>query len=171
MVASGDATTRNLADTTPEDRWYAINFHHEDSFSWVDYVANQSLAGNDRSFIAQLGLDAYQNLEEDAPKSSGLAGNLAMLIGLVAFSCKRRDLDTVLVSDRAWRGYRWYGHHRSHGRESIHDKCRTSCSANYFKGKEGRGIVVSVYRDPDNPEGSTKEALDNLEWSSGSLLK
>lgn len=119
MVASGDATTRDIDLTGPEDTWYAINFHHEEGLSRIDYVANQYLAGNDRGFIAALGLNSYRNSEEDAPKSSGLAGNLAMLIGLVAFSCKRRELDAVLVGDQAWRGYRWHGHNRSSGRESF----------------------------------------------------
>ncbi|KAK0123984.1 hypothetical protein ONS95_008972 [Cadophora gregata] len=153
MVAAGDATTRNIADTVPGDTWYAINFHHEDALSRLDYVGNQYLAGNDRSFIRQLGLSAYENPDEDAPRSSGLAGNLAMLIGLVAFSCKRRDLDRVLLTERAWRGNRWHGHNHSHGR------------------KETRGMVVSVYLDPDNPSGSTSAILNDLESRSGHLLK
>ncbi|PVH77892.1 hypothetical protein DL98DRAFT_517042 [Cadophora sp. DSE1049] len=153
MVATGDATTRDIADTVPEDTWYAINFHHEDTLSRLDYVGDQYLAGKDRSFIAQLGLGAYQQQDEDAPKSGGIAGNLAMLIGLVAFSCKRRDLDQVLVGDRAWHGYRWHGHGRSHGR------------------KEARGMVVSVYLDPDNRIGSTTAALNSLESGGGYLLK
>ncbi|KAH7323996.1 hypothetical protein BKA65DRAFT_481778 [Rhexocercosporidium sp. MPI-PUGE-AT-0058] len=153
MVASGDATTRNLDSSVPEDTWYAINFHHDEDLSRVDYVANQDLVGNGRDFIADLGLNVYRNTDQDAPRSGGLAGNLAILIGLVAFSCKRRDLNEVLVRDRAWRGYRWHGHNHSNGRTDT------------------RGMVVSVYRDPDNPDGSTEEALDRLEWNSGYLLK
>lgn len=120
LVAKDDATKRELAtDECPEDRWLTLQFHHEDTLSVLDYAADPDLAGHEASFIRSLGLTSYENQEPDAPKAGGLAGNLAMLIGLVAFSCKRRDLTQVLIDDRAWRGHRWRGHNRSSGREFV----------------------------------------------------
>jgi len=37
-------------------------------------------------------------------------------------------------------------------------------------GREARGLVVSVYLDPDNPLGSTHSILDGLEHNQGAML-
>lgn len=115
LAATGDASTRDIASTESEDKWHAINFHHEETLSRIDYAGDQYLAGNRAGFISQLGLTSYENQHDDAPVAGGLAGDLAMLIGLVAFSCKRRELSQILINDRAWRNYQWIGHRRSSG--------------------------------------------------------
>lgn len=62
-----------------------------------------------------LGLEAYT--DADAPQHGGLSGNLAILIGLIALSCRSRDFDTVLLVDRAWQNFHWRGHNHQHRRE------------------------------------------------------
>jgi hypothetical protein len=118
LVADGDASTRDMPTAQwPQDRWYPVTFHHQQNLTRVDFAGDQQyLAGNGPDFIQQFGLGSYQNQDHSPPASGGLAGNLAILIALIAFSCRTQDLHTVLIEDRAWRNYRWRGHNRRHGR-------------------------------------------------------
>ncbi len=52
------------------------------------------------------------------PQAGGLAGNLPILIALVAFSCDGRAaaLGHVLLRCRAWRDMEWHSHECPHGR-------------------------------------------------------
>jgi hypothetical protein len=119
LVADGDASTRDIATANfPGERWYPVNFRNDGNLSRLDFAGDeQYLAGNGAAFIDQLGLTSYQSQEQGAPTSGGLAGNLAILIGLVAFSCRSRDLRDILVNDRAWHRNRWNGHSRDSGRK------------------------------------------------------
>jgi hypothetical protein len=119
VVTEGDVRLRNMEGSpAPQDRWYPLGFHHMDTVSYLDFAGEHlCLAGNRAGFIHRLGLDTYQNREENAPRAGGLAGNLAMLIALIAFSCRSRDLDAVLIEDRAWRHQEWRGHNRHDGRK------------------------------------------------------
>ncbi len=117
VAAHGDATTRDIANEDLEHQWHPINFHHEETLSRIDYAGELYLVGNRATFSPQLGLTSYESNEDDAPIAEGLAGDLAMLVALVAFSCKRRELSRVLIDDRAWSSYRWMGHNRSPGRK------------------------------------------------------
>jgi len=185
LVTQGDASIPIDADMEDEEesdgeeekaviQWYPINFHHHETLSRIDYAADsQYLAGNQRNFIAELGLTSYQCQDDDAPVSGGISGNLAILIGLIAFSCTRQELRHVLINDQAWRGYRWRGHQRPTGsKHPIGHQSDTErhLNADVNTGRDGRGKVVSIYLDPDNPGGSTREALRELEWESGHVL-
>jgi hypothetical protein len=119
LIADGDASTRDIETAPwPGDRWYTVNFRHEDGLSRVDFAADeQCLAGNGATFIDDLGLSSYQSQDSAAPPSRGLAGNLAILIALVAFSCRSSHLRDALIRDRAWHRYRWNGHTHPSGRE------------------------------------------------------
>ncbi|KAE9364447.1 hypothetical protein N431DRAFT_355435 [Stipitochalara longipes BDJ] len=154
VVTEGDVRSRNLPDCPPpQDRWYPLGFHHIDTVSHLDFAAEYTyLAGNRAGFIHRIGLDSYTNRQDDAPRAGGLAGNLAMLIALIAFSCRGGDLDAVLIDDRAWRHCQWRGHQRRDGR------------------RDSRGLFVSVYLDPRNPYGSTEDVLHEVEWNQGALL-
>jgi hypothetical protein len=59
-----------------------------------------------------------------------------MLIALIGFSCRRGDLDTVLIHDRAWRNHEWRGHHRpnGHGRKFNNEVCASGICANILQG-------------------------------------
>jgi hypothetical protein len=120
VVTEGDVRTRNFPGSPAhQDRWYPLCFHHLDTVSYLDFAGEfPYLAGNRAGFIRRLGLESYQNQEDNAPRAGGLAGNLAMLIGLIAFSCRTGDLDRVLIDDKAWRHQQWRGHDRRHGRKS-----------------------------------------------------
>ena len=117
LVADGDVSRRDI-DTSPVpyNRWYPVTFDYDGTLSRVDIsLEHQYLAGSNATWAAQLGLTAHNN--RHAHQSTGLAGNLATVIGLVAFSCHANELSTVLLQDRAWRHYDWRGHDRAHGRE------------------------------------------------------
>ena len=116
LAAEGDASASDIADAPfPNNRWYTLNFHHQSTLSRLDLGGGEPyLAGNGRRFIDQLGINSWRNPEPDAPTSTGLAGNLALLIGLVVFSCKSHNMDNVLRN--VWRAYEWRGHNHSHGR-------------------------------------------------------
>lgn len=172
MLATGDASTRDVATSDhPHNRWWPLTFRHDDTplaLSRVEELGEeQYLAGSGRQFIADFGLGAYT--PRDAPRSGGLAGNLAIIIALIAFSCQAARLDTVLLEHRAWRGRRWHSHGRSDGRKFptvIKDILLIS-----IPGLDERGVVVSIFLDPDNPEGSTWDSIAALEWEGGPLIR
>jgi len=158
-VAEGDTTSYDM-DTAefPYNRWWPLTFDNNDqAVSSVNISAESNVlagsAGNARNFVHQLGLQPYVNLElPPVPVTSGLAGCLAILVGLVAFSCGRPDLHRILLQDRAWRDHRWRGHTRDSGR------------------RPKRGKVISVYYDPTNPEYSNPDIMYNELESNGIAL-
>ncbi|TVY73453.1 hypothetical protein LSUE1_G007726, partial [Lachnellula suecica] len=153
LAAQGDVSMRDMATAPfPNDRWYTFNFHHDEyALSRLDLGgAEPYLAGNGPRFIEQLGIGSWRNPDTDAPISGGLAGNLALLIALIAFSCRSQNLDNVLRT--SWQNYQWRGHNHGSGR------------------RERRGMVVSIYLDPENPQYSTTQTISDLEWTGGSLL-
>lgn len=74
--------------------------------------------------------------------SAGLTGSLPILIGLAAFSAPKKSL-TAVLSTSIMAGA-WKRHNQPTGRTPE------------------RGMVVTVYYDPNNPH-STKDILDRLE--------
>ena len=129
VVADGDASVGGWVDPAvnePQIRWCPISYRHHDAVSYLDFAGEHDyMAGREARHIHPLGLDSYQNRDTNAPRSGGLAGNLAMLVGLVAFSCRGRDLERVLVDDRAWYRYNWAGHRRGNGSE-LHLETETA---------------------------------------------
>ena len=119
FAAEGDASAWDIANSPfPNNRWYALSFRHHGGLSRIDlFGSQQTLAGSGAGWLNQLGLSAYDNLDPTAPQAAGLTGNLAILVALIAFSCRYQDLNTVLLNDRAWRNYQWRSHGRQHGRE------------------------------------------------------
>jgi len=132
-------------------RWFPLTFRHEGALSRVEESGEEYLAGTHADWIRELGLSAYNNYH--APQSDGLAGNIAAIIALVAFTCRSASLDTILLRDNAWRNYRWRGHNHHHGRTNR------------------RGLLVNIYYDPENPQGSSYETLYNLEWYDRATLR
>ena len=60
------------------------------------------------------------------------------------------------------------------------DKMAVSCRniwqsrhtmAYFIIGRDTRGMVVSIYLDPENDQGSTRETLVELEWTQGHLVQ
>lgn len=121
VAAPGDASMRDMASSDASaalDRWWPLNFFHDGSLSRIDIPGDEVVLAGTGSWIHRLGLDSYSN--RDASDSGGLAGNLALVIALIAFSCEARALDTVLREDRAWRHRRWRGHHHRNGSKLRH---------------------------------------------------
>lgn len=116
----------------PRNRWWPLTFEHEGSLvfneetgqesyfpgsiSRVQETGQQSYLAGSGAWTKDLGLGSYK--DEYTGPAGGLAGNLAIVLGLVAFSCKSRRLHDVLIQDRALRsGARWEGHNHSDGRK------------------------------------------------------
>lgn len=119
LAIDGDASAGDIANAEfPNNRWYTLNFRHDYELSRLDLVGDKPhLAGNGPRFIDQLGIRSWRHPdspEAPAPTSTGLSGNLALLIGLVVFSCRSDRMDNVLRN--AWRNYQWLGHNHHHGR-------------------------------------------------------
>lgn len=162
-IAEGDTTSYDMDMAEfPYSRWWPLTFdnnNNEQTLSSVNISAESNIlagsAGNAGPFVRQLGLQPYADHEHpQIPVIGGLAGCLAILVGLVAFSCGHGDLNRILLHDRAWRDYRWRGHSRDHGQRSK------------------RGRVISVYYDPANPDFSNYDILhDGLEFSGVTLIQ
>lgn len=99
----------------PFHRWYRLTFHHDAGISRVDIAGLEvTLAGTGAHWITPLGLDSYCT-NASSVASQGLAGDLSILIALIAFSCKSSDLQQVLLIDKAWNHNHWRGHNHRHG--------------------------------------------------------
>jgi len=175
MTTPGDASARNIVDADPEESWHPLTFLHEtceDGYiSQVEHGGDQQyLAAPGGSLVNQLLPQAYDYPHipetydyqqgdgdqgyECPPNSKGLAGNLAILIALVAFSCRNsRDLRGALTADHAWHNRRWDPHNRPSGR------------------RDGRGVVVTIFFDPANPSGSTPEYLEEYEYGGHAVFR
>lgn len=110
-----DPTSENMADD-PDNRWYRLMFENSEGFARVD------IAGQDRylpatgpPWLGQLGLTPYCGVESDLTPLRGLAGDVAIILALIALSCRQSDLGQILVTERAWHRFRWRGHHHRHG--------------------------------------------------------
>jgi len=155
LTASGDASTRNIEGSDfPDGCWWPLTFEHDrKGLSRVNEGGEHaSLAGTGASWIKDLGLDTYKDRHRHAPKAAGLSGNLPTIIALMALTCQEGEFPDVLVNQRAWRDFRWKGHDREDGQI------------------EQRGVVATVYYDPENPLGSTGDILYALEWTAGRLV-
>ncbi|TAQ89481.1 hypothetical protein B7494_g2238 [Chlorociboria aeruginascens] len=154
-TATKDASTSDMATAPiPDNRWYPLNFRHDGGLSRVDEVGEYPyLAGQGASWVPEFGLQSYNNTNSNAPISTGLAGNITTIVGLIALSCPEGRLDNVLMTQRAWRHYEWRGHPYGSGRTNE------------------RGVVVSIFLDPENPQWSTTFTLEDLEWRGGALIR
>jgi hypothetical protein len=119
LSVPGDASSVDVANTEAfGNRWWPPTFSYNGTLSRVTVSASeQYLASRRSAWIIALGLESY--VSRRATQYGGLAGDLALVIGLVAFSCRCRDLDRILRQDRAWDRFRWRGHSREHGRECV----------------------------------------------------
>jgi hypothetical protein len=122
LISNGDASTRDMATAPfPDNRWYPLTFINEGTLSRVD-VAGEGLylavsgSATGSLWVHDLGLLSYANQTESSSTSGGLGGNLAIIIALVAFSCRTTHFDDIL-RDRAWHRHAWLGHSRASGRK------------------------------------------------------
>jgi hypothetical protein len=120
VLAEGDASKRDMRNQEyPRDRWYGLRFRHEASLSRVDLTGDESYMANgpNTRLVNSLGLGNYQNADYSGSQNHGLNGNLAILLALIAFSCRCESLDKVLMSHSSgWNKYQWKPH--PHGQNS-----------------------------------------------------
>ena len=107
-----DPTLHNIAEAEPPyHRWYRLSFHNEPGVSRVDIAGRDNfIHGTGATWVAPLGLENYCYPNTSTSANHGLAGNLGILIALIAFSCSPESLDNVLMYHRAWDSYMWRGH-------------------------------------------------------------
>ncbi|KAM3084278.1 hypothetical protein ACMFMG_001616 [Clarireedia jacksonii] len=156
LMLESDATAEDIETAEPPNhRWYPLSFLNVGRVSRVaTAMEDQHLAGNHAWWIERLGLESYRSIQRANRLSvDGLGGRIATIFALVAFSCPNAtDLHTILTSHEGWRrGLRNYN--AAHGRQ--HE----------------RGVVVSIYLDPQNERGSTMHTLYNLEWNETPILR
>ncbi|TVY34526.1 hypothetical protein LOCC1_G007809 [Lachnellula occidentalis] len=120
LAAEGDASDKDMADAPcPSNLWLRLYFRHQSALSRLDLGGSEPYLAGKTWSINQLGLNFWYNPNKRAPLSSGLAGNLALLIALVAFSCRYNRLDTILQT--SWRDHAWQPHHYSHDGPAIEE--------------------------------------------------
>ncbi|EPE34241.1 hypothetical protein GLAREA_07254 [Glarea lozoyensis ATCC 20868] len=154
FTARGDASVRNIRTCDPEEGWHPLTFHHDGRITRAEHAGDQAHTRvREADWITQLIPTNYRAASGNTT-SGGLAGLLPIVISLVAFSCTDPyQLDEILMVDRAWRGHRWHGHRRDTGRIG------------------GRGVITTVYLDPDNPEGSNPNTLWDVEYGNTPIFR
>ena len=175
VTAEVDASLKNVEEEEPPlDRWRDLQFcsdPKEPGLSRIINAGESYLAGTGAGWITSLGLGSYDEGESyHLPKATGLGGDVPTLIAIMAFSCRAQDLEDMFIKDRAWRRGQWKGHKRTPGSESCNCQQPRNPIPNPDLGSRERGLVVNVYLDPDNPDGSTPVWLKFLEYSYGQIL-
>ncbi|KAL8753447.1 MAG: hypothetical protein Q9199_005044 [Rusavskia elegans] len=136
--------------------WKVLSFEHISQYGTQGTYSSVGVAGDQQQLAApgspawmpQLlptiyDYDYHPDPKLPLPVSAGLIGNLPLLFVLPAFSAQPHHLSYVLTN--FMQPNRWHRHQLPHG----HD--------------QDRGMVVSVFLDPSNKEGSTKAILDALQ--------
>ncbi len=132
---------------------------------------SQVVAGRQPSWMPSLVPEMFRNPDRHAPISRGLGGLLPVIIGQMALTQPKGQTDRPFASQ-------WW--HRRHWRRQnlgttgeaaqLHLVCQLTMSCNlliWFEVSHPldiRAVVVHVALDEiDNPEGSTRETLENFE--------
>lgn len=106
-----DCTCNNTAEGLPEPtRWNILSFDKYQGFTQANAIGRESpyVLGRNPSWIPALVPKIFQNPDENAPRSTGLGGDLATLIGLMAFHGGRGRASDVFAGG-AWQQNRWHG--------------------------------------------------------------
>ncbi|KAI0968739.1 hypothetical protein F4678DRAFT_481935 [Xylaria arbuscula] len=147
----------------PWQRWYGearplyrLSFEPPD-ITGISHItaggesASQVVAGRNPSWIPSLVPEMFRNEDPNAPPSRGLGGLLPVLIAQMALTQPRGQTDRPFL-ERWWHQRHWRG--RNRGTTMSHPL-------------DIRAVIVHVALDEmDNPEGSTKESLENFEAAS-----
>lgn len=142
-------------------RWNILSFYKEKGFSQVNAVARDSpyVLGANPSWIPALVPRVFEDPDDNAPRSAGLGGDLATLIGLMAFHGRRGRASDVFTGGN-WQQNRWHGSQRApsgcKSTSSLHqppailrpvaEKLLTECRNPDTNPQDGpdRGFVVHI---------------------------
>ena len=117
----------------PRDRWFGFRFRHEPSLSRLDLTGDESyMAKQPNKGLVNIArawqLPEFRLFWKSEPR---LNGNLAILLALIAFSCRCEALDKVLMSDSSGRNsYQWKPH--PHGWESRKSQLPSPFLVNWY---------------------------------------
>ncbi|KAM0258682.1 hypothetical protein ACHAQJ_003690 [Trichoderma viride] len=169
VVDNGDPLSTNVA----LDRSPLLFFHppsqqgvsqavHPDSPMGPGPAPCKYVAGASPSWIPSLVPKTYRNPYNNAAPSVGLAGELPIVLGLMAFSEPGDEEDEQSVTRT------FLGDHASHGKWSGERWHHNAAPQGYAlsTAEDPRGFFISIYLDPNNPEYSTSDDIAKLEWNS-----
>ncbi|ORY72107.1 uncharacterized protein BCR38DRAFT_331047, partial [Pseudomassariella vexata] len=95
------------------DRWHALHFHHEHGVSRaLANGGNRYIAGKHADWMEKHPIisQLYKNPYPGIPRSAGLGGDFAIIIGLMALSQPRGTIDRAF-QQRLWHMGTWTGAH------------------------------------------------------------
>ncbi|KAM5344745.1 hypothetical protein ACJ41O_010607 [Fusarium nematophilum] len=110
------------------------------------------VAGKSPSWIPGLLPKTYRSPRANPPPSTGLGGELPIILGLMALSASSSRTNEVFLGRNA----RW-----QRGAWSFRDQ---PASYPATAQDDPKAFLVNVFLDPDNGYGSTPETLYNFEW-------
>ncbi|KAI9149569.1 LOW QUALITY PROTEIN: hypothetical protein HJFPF1_11623 [Paramyrothecium foliicola] len=166
IVAEGDASTYSDIIYHPLQFFHPIDASLKgvSQVAWEDSPMSEGgapvkyVAGQNPTWMPGLVPESYRNpYRHSPPPSVGLAGELPVVIGLMAFSeAYDRQTNSNCV-DEIFLGQ------DITGGGGIEDG-RTVIVPPDTAQEDPRGFMVAVYLDPENPEGSTAGAIRAFEW-------
>ncbi|PHH65703.1 hypothetical protein CDD81_1789 [Ophiocordyceps australis] len=115
------------------------------------------VAGRNPSWMPALVPSVYANPWLEPPPSRGLGGELAIIIGLMAFSKSGPNVEDVFLGTHARPGYWHNSFWSSRAAPSYYPRSTQETP---------RGFYIGVFCDPENAEGSSREAIHGFEWNS-----
>ncbi|KAL7914952.1 hypothetical protein GGI35DRAFT_164619 [Trichoderma velutinum] len=164
VVDNGDPLSADSLVRTP------LLFHHPSTQQGISHAVHPEslmqhgpgpckfVAGANPSWVPSLVPATYSNPYNPSDPSRGLAGELPIILGLMAFSEPTElegAVDQIFLGSGGhrgkWRDGRWH---------------RTEAPQGYALSalENPRGFLVTVLFDPENPDSSNVSSLQALEW-------
>ncbi|UNI19460.1 hypothetical protein JDV02_005642 [Purpureocillium takamizusanense] len=168
VVIPEDPTTNVLSNQ--KKIMHALHFAHTHNAEGISFATMgmdhvppswdmlvRHLNGRGSRLIPSLVPPTYAPSSPPARQSRGLAGDLGVLLGMMAFS--RENVDEVFLGRHAlWRSRVWLGGDRS---PKLYPKDVVTPPV---------GFLVVICLDPENPE-STPERLHDFQWGGSTIVK
>lgn len=122
VTAPNDVSVTDIGSYSPPlHEWRQLNFCSDDYNPGLSRVVDAGelyLFGTGSRWINDLGMSVYDEEHHyPLPRATGLSGQLTTILAIIAFSCKEKYLEDILIRDRTWRRGHWRGHNKDHGRE------------------------------------------------------
>ncbi|KAL7801522.1 hypothetical protein V8C43DRAFT_136988 [Trichoderma afarasin] len=131
---------------------------HPESIMQYGLGPRKYVAGANPSWMPSLVPTIYSNPYNAVP-STGLAGELPIILGLMAFS-ESKQVEGAL--DRTFLGD---GVHRGKWRDGQWHRAEAPRGYVLSAEEDPRGFLITVLFDPENPEYSNESSLFAMEWT------